>query len=609
MDSTSHQQESDDIEWLSRPEEPQDAPRKRRLPIGRILLILVVGGPAATNEYIRRHRTLYVLNATGQSADVQVDNQPAVPISGLGSVIVAEGPHSIKVRGPVNEAHNITLRSGYFERWLSQPAWVLNLGGEGVIEEVTSVYSFQNIPSESKLVVGETFFHRAHIDYIFTEPPLALDIQLKRETDKVTKTSIGWVQSEDFGAFVDAMKTNMKVAMEFAEKRLRRNEHQPKLLRHFIRWAETDENESGQLEQFLASQLDRRPIDVDWHREYQNIAEFNDKAELLALYDKYLAADPANAALLYLRGRVEPDWEREQSFYRKSIASDAKLGWPWMGLAASANAEARWDDALNHAEKAKSLGNIDSDLIDEVLVEARMGKGESKLLLDEYRFRSSSLSPDYQAVRSLLEAEAAAGRSVESKSTLSAWLSGLPPSYQAVFMPRLRAWDLYCAGKLEECERHCNANVAARVTLEHFHALLALGKMKDATDETMFCTFWNDPVSLLAVSVAFGLEGRPEEAVHWRERAVSGWRKSARSSIYAKMADVLGAPEPPAIPDVHHVYLPAGSKALLFAALADRFPAKRKAYLAEAARFNIGRKPPYHLVKRVLDTTANAPKP
>ena len=54
-------------------------------------------------------------------------------MSGLGRLAVSEGPHVIKVSGPVNETHNIALESGYFERWFSKPVWILNLGGEAVL--------------------------------------------------------------------------------------------------------------------------------------------------------------------------------------------------------------------------------------------------------------------------------------------------------------------------------------------------------------------------------------------------------------------------------------------------------------------------------------------
>ncbi len=103
-----------------------------------LLRVLVVGGLAANNEYIKRHRTLHVLNATGQPAQVQVDDAPAVSVRGMGRLTVAEGPHVVKVSGPVQETQNIALDSGYFERWFSKPVWIFNLGGEAVMEEAYS---------------------------------------------------------------------------------------------------------------------------------------------------------------------------------------------------------------------------------------------------------------------------------------------------------------------------------------------------------------------------------------------------------------------------------------------------------------------------------------
>ena len=49
-------------------------------------------------------------------------------------------------------------------------------------------------------------------------------------------------------------------------------------------------------------------------------------------------------------------------------------------------------------------------------------------------------------------------------------------------------------------------------------------------------------------------------------------------------------------------------KALLLAVLGQRFPAKRAEYHAAAARFNVGRKPPYQLVRRAIEgATAASP--
>ena len=65
------------LSGLFRSEGSPYAPWQRRLAIGSIAAVLLLGGLAINNEYIRRHRTLHVLNATGQAAQVQVDDQPA----------------------------------------------------------------------------------------------------------------------------------------------------------------------------------------------------------------------------------------------------------------------------------------------------------------------------------------------------------------------------------------------------------------------------------------------------------------------------------------------------------------------------------------------------
>ena len=145
----------------------------RNLVIGTVAAILILVGLVGSNEFIRRHRTLHVLNATGQPAQVQVDSRPPVQISGMGQVIVEEGPHVVKVSGPLNETHNIPVASGYFERWLSQPVWLVNVGGEGVLAEITVVYSANGKPGERHLLVGEPFFYRKHVDYIFKSAPIS----------------------------------------------------------------------------------------------------------------------------------------------------------------------------------------------------------------------------------------------------------------------------------------------------------------------------------------------------------------------------------------------------------------------------------------------------
>ena len=211
----------------------------------------------------------------------------------------------------------------------------------------------------------------------------AHSVKLQNKSEEITKTELGWVQAEDLHAFLETIDTNHQAALDFAEKRLRRNPRQAELLKYYVGSIDV---EQGRIESFLRSELDRRPVDVPWHRAYQTIAELNKhRSELLSLYDGYLGADPSSASLLYLRGRIDGDWDQQDQFYRRAIAADPKLGWPWMAIAARASSEARWDDSLAAALKARELKVDEPERIAELLHDARMAKGEAKSLVEEYR--------------------------------------------------------------------------------------------------------------------------------------------------------------------------------------------------------------------------------
>jgi tetratricopeptide (TPR) repeat protein len=586
---------------LFRSEGSPHAPWQRKLAIGTLAVVLLLGGLAINNEYIRRHRTLHVLNATGQAAQVRVDDQPAVPVSGLGRLTVPEGPHVITVSGPVTETLNVELDSGYLERWTNNPAWIFNLGGEGVLEDIIHVYSTNGTPSRRQLLIGQTFLHRPHVDYIFAAAPGQIKLG-KREQD-ITKTEIGWARADDLQAFLETNPTNHKAAMDFAEKHLKRNPKQANLLNQYVGGAQ--EAERGRVETFLKSGIDRRPVDVPWHRAYQTVAEVNKhEAELVSLYDKGLAADPANASLLYLRGRIDPDWEKQDGYYRRAIAADPKLGWPWMAIAGRAGAEGNWDDSLKAALKARELNVDEPARIAEMIHEARLAKGEAKALVEPYRAAAAASPQDIPTLLLLVDALAASGREDEIATAISAWGNRVPGPVQGQILPHLTALGLYYAGKLAECAEFCGSSPVVRSTPWHLHALLALGRMEEAAEDPKFAALREDPLNLLAMSVGFGLDGKPEESARWREKAARKLGEVGGATDMGKAAKLLNASEPPSIKDVHQIYLPLPDKTILLAALADRFPAMREVYLAEAARFNVTRKPSYRLIRKIIEKKA-----
>ncbi len=195
------------------------SPRMRWTVLGLAALLLLAAGLVVNNEYIRRHRTLHVLNATGAPVEVRVDDEPPQTVQhGPGQIIVGEGKHRVRLTGPVDETHDLDLQAGYLDRWLKKPAWILMPGGEVPLLSRTLVYSKNRIPSQSRLIVGSAFLAIPHVDYLFVEPPKSMEV--KNASAQVTKTCVDRFLGPDLQAFEVALQTDRDGALRFLESRI-----------------------------------------------------------------------------------------------------------------------------------------------------------------------------------------------------------------------------------------------------------------------------------------------------------------------------------------------------------------------------------------------------
>lgn len=567
------------------------APWQRRLVAAGVGLALLAAGLLINNEYIRRHRTLHVVNACGPPVQVRVDDGPPVAVASLGLLTVSEGRHRVHVGGPVEETHEIDVRAGFFDRWFRKPLWVLNPGGEAVLDEATLYYAKDPPTPQHRAIIGEPFVARPHVDYRFEPPPDRL--QVKKKDGQVVKTAFEWRQGQDIDAFLEAVATNREAALAFAERRLRRNPDQDGLLEYYLQKTVLDSRPRA--EAFLRTGLDRRPVAVAWHRAYQSLAA--DEAQLLALYDRYLAAEPSGGALLYLRGRIEPDPDRQEEFLRRAIAADPRLPWPRLALGVQAAAEARWDESLRLLREAQGLG-LDPKVVDQALHVARLATGDAEGLVRDYRARLAANALDSDAMVFLCDALAVAGHPEQIQPALTAWIGRLPAPLQPQLVAPMRVLGLYLAGEISECERLSSENASLRPGMFRAQAMLALGRAQEVAADESFEPLWANPWMALAVSLGLDLEGRPEDAARWRERAC---RTLDSSGLEARrVAKVLRAAGPTPAGALVLVSVDPAERALLLAVLGERFPAQRAEYRAAAARVDVRRIPPHHLVRRAI---------
>jgi tetratricopeptide (TPR) repeat protein len=573
------------------------ASRLRLLYLGATLLVVAAAVALVHNDAIRRHRALYVLNAFGAPVEVQIDDQPPVTVNGLAHLATAEAVHHVRLTGAINEARDVVMRTGFFDRWLKRPLWVLNLGGEGVIEERTLIYAVEPELGERRLHAGEPWLAFGSVDYPFEEPPES--VNLSGPKSKVVKTSTQWLKGHDAEAFLAVVRKNRDSALTFAENRLRRLPDQKALLKYYVDAATS--SDSARLEAFLRSKLDLRPVLMQWHRAYQQQVESGGaerERELIALYDQFLQSDPDNGPLQFLRGRIEPDWDRQEQFYRSAINADPKLPWPWLGLSVRAAAGARWKESLEDLQRAKKL-NIGEAYVDVAIHVARIAMGDFDALIGEYRARVRSQRGDVNTIVLLCDALAASGQSDKIDRELEAFDTHLPPAVARYAVAPIEATALYQAGRIDECERVCRMVEALAPSSLHAQALLALGKVDAALTEPSFAKVWEEPFNALAMSLALRLAGMDDQAARWRDRACAMLDTLTSDTRHA--AAVLRAKSPVPLQDLDHVLLDPQAKALLLAVLAEQFPANRASYQALARRFNIRREPPYHLVERAIE--------
>ena len=95
-----------------------------------VIVALAVLGFVISNEYIRHHRKLYLVNAYGTPATVDVQGIGSMKsFRGVHTLDLPEGHFHAVISGPVKEEFDLDVRDGYFHRVFGDPLWLINVGG------------------------------------------------------------------------------------------------------------------------------------------------------------------------------------------------------------------------------------------------------------------------------------------------------------------------------------------------------------------------------------------------------------------------------------------------------------------------------------------------
>jgi len=338
---------------IGRPGEQPVSGRAVALIIG--LTILLIGGFFWGLGYYRAaHRSLYLVNGLDHAYRITVNGErrilePYRPYK----FIVKEGSIKVSVDDSALNLPEETfvIKSGAWERPFIKLFYVINPDRLALLFWEKTIYARNPVHGKMPFTfyVGKPFYTFRDIDYPFKEFPEEISIG----NNRVEKTRVDIVNP-----LIEKVSPMALIAEHMAPDDLKT------YLRQQLLFDPSNEtylsiycnllSEEDALE-FLKGGLDRKPILIDWHRNYQEIKER--MAGRVAVYEEYRARldrDPTNTTLEYLLGRVSK-YEEAQELFERAAHGNPPSGLAYGAIAYDDLMTGRFHEAQKNLQNAEKL--------------------------------------------------------------------------------------------------------------------------------------------------------------------------------------------------------------------------------------------------------------
>jgi tetratricopeptide (TPR) repeat protein len=485
----------------------------------------------------------------------------------------------------VTQEFDCAVSTGSSWRVGDDAAWVINVGGRAILLRTVLVYRKNNPPpGEVQPVFGEAFTYFPKVTHPFNELPKTVSVK-GSESRTLAKLEVFHGDPRDVIAHF-AANNRPDEALRACEWLLGINPGDEFALEQYSGIAAA--KFPGRAERFLAAGLDRRPVNVQWHRVYQSMALVGGKREDLAkLYDGMLAKEPGSSALIYLRGRIIEDPVQSRAHYERALAADGTNPWPSYALGSIAADEGDWKTARPHAERAALAAPQNLEFRSRVR-DAMLGERDFAALESDFRNGLKANPNDFASFAGLVETLVAAGNVEGAKTAADEFIKRVAriTGGGAEVARSARVFTALATGDHAAAERL--AGPAGGFLLQ---ALVAQDKIEPAE------RLARDPYARLLVALAWHLRGDTARFAQWRETAATAF---AGDPGTREVAALLRDPGPVAPARLARIPWPARQKAVLAAVLAASHP-PGDGMRALARRLNIGVVMPAPLVARFLD--------
>lgn len=568
-----------------------------------VALILAALGAFINNEYIRRHRTLTIINAWATPAIVSIDGSEPLHVTGRQTLTVGEGNHRVRISGPVDESYDIAMESSFWDRWTKAPVWIINVGGAGIVADMT-VYYARPARQPAVRLTTEPVIVRPDVDHAFEAPPDTLEVSSRNQVR--TLRTIQWIQigeaaDADLQGFYLLLENDRNEAWNYATRRLQQDPSNERLARALA--TESNAETHTRLQKLLETGLDYRPVNTQWHRAYQDLPSVSFEYErLVNLYDEMLNVDPENAQLLYLRGRIEKDPQLAAEYRTRSAAADPGFSWNWYSSAYHDVGHEAWESCLNNVARAHQTGLPSNETVHlRQVAMLALGRQEelAQLLRDELNESPGNMtlatllaeclivSGDSESATQAIDAASASFRQVTGRTDHeSLWVARAMLAY---YQDDLKSF-LNLAGRIEGMQP------LVEIVQSEDHLIDTVEQKFEFTQDR------NRMLLPLILSLAWHQRGDTAKRDEWYQKQIEQFRKLGPR--YQFLESILSSPEISSdlIARTRNISDSPFTSALIFTSLALRTSDEtlQQQFLTAARNVMIRRAPPYHLLRRIL---------
>lgn len=559
-----------------------------------VIAVLLTIGIAGYSEYVRRHRTLHIVSGLPGNVTGQVDDGPPRTMSRHERLTVAEGEHRVRITEPFQAEYTISMNASFWDRISKSPVWVVNIAGTAPLVQTDHIYAVKPPPSAVTHFLGQTSACFPDIDYAFLNPPAQEKVKNHETTITKTSVTLETVAPEQAFSLVDEPEAELN----FLEAHLAFQPENSFLLSAYNQTVLRN-NAIDRAIAYLQPGLTRRPVQVDWHRQYQELQEqVGRRTELVTLYDAALQKEPDDGNLIYLRGRLELDPDKQAQAYESAARKAPQSPWPKYSLAYQSINRGDWQDAKTFLDEAEKR-NLPSAVLESSRYLVRLGLRDTVAIAAECRAALTQNPLDIPMLLRLFDALECSGNSADSNLELKSWLAQrkeLPPNS---FIPRLiKSQQRYYAGDLKGMERELGTDKSEPLNSCWEALWTATVQPEKISGDPKLSASAEDPWSALQLSVAFDLAGNNGEATQWREKSLAALKSGSFREQQA--GQMLAANQPPPFPQVKNLILERTQKLVFLCALSRKFKSLEQDCNAHATRLNVSRCPPHQFVKRVF---------